>query len=94
MAKKVIIKLDGADARYGWVFGCDGFVSAFEAAKILGKSHSRVCDWLNDDGRKRPGHPGYPIRAGRPENAGPTTPWSVCRRSLQEFQNLRQPVEV
>lgn len=93
MAKRKLPKLDGADARYGWEFGCDGFVSALEASKILGMSHSRMCDWLNDEDRKKPGHKAYPIRAGRPENYGRLTPWQVCVRSLTEHQKLKTPIE-
>lgn len=93
MAKKQIEKLTGADARYGWKYGCEGFITAREAARRLGLSATWICELLKDEGRKKPGHPGYPLRAGRPEN-GKTNHWHVCARSVVEFEKCRHPVEV
>lgn len=94
MAKKRLEKLTGADARYGWRIGCDGFVSARKAAEMLGKSHSRLCRWLNDTGRWERGHVAYPIRCRRLESPNPNEPFEVCVRSIEEHKRFHVPVEV
>lgn len=91
--KKPLEKLSGADARYGWKYGCEGFITAREAARRLGLSATWICELLKDEGRKKQGHPGYPLRAGRPEHID-NHPWRVCVRSVVEFAKSREPLEV
>lgn len=92
---KRIEKLTGADARYGWRFGCDDFLSAKQAAKELGISKSRLFEWLKDEGRKTPGHPAYPLRAIKTHIwRGKVAPWKVCARSVSTHKEIHQTAEV
>ena len=82
-----------SDKRYGWKYGCDGFVSATEAARMLGKSTTWISDALNSEERKRPGGIGFPLRAGKPREHGRTTKWAVCAKSIEEYLKRHAPVE-
>lgn len=93
MAKKIdTSKWELADKRYGWQLGCDGYVNAVKASRVISKSQPWMSGVLNSDERKTPGGKGWPIRAAKDPHD--KRAWLVCVRSLHEYKRLNQPVEV
>lgn len=89
-----------SDKRYGWQFGCDGFINATEASVVLDLTAGYVCELLREletAGTKSPTDRTWPLRAGRRDEtlcARHGSPWRICKRSVEEYAKRRAPVEV
>jgi hypothetical protein len=85
---------NAADRRYGWRFGGETgleVVGVRDAARLTGLSHTYLYELLKDDDRETPGARAYPLRKGKRPHNGDIC---ICKRSIEEFNKLRIPVEV
>jgi len=77
-------KLEGSDKKYGYVFGCEGFMSMNEVSEELGLHRNSISRRI-EDGRLRGGkHPG-PDGKKRKNSLV-----AICRRSVREYKKQVQ----